>query len=54
MKQKTPPNEILRENYGAVDEHKQANDQSGKAAKRTQKQAGQELRDPQTEGDKLE
>ena len=51
---KTPSNEALRKKDGVIDQRKQQIDPAGKhrvdqneAAKRSQKQPGQDLRDPQ-------
>lgn len=54
MKEKLPANEALRRKDGVIDQRKQQIDPAGKhrvdqneAAKRSQKQPGQDLRDPQ-------
>ncbi len=58
MKRKKPSNEGLRENYGVTDQRQQQIDPAEKhrvdpneAAKRSQKQPGQDLRDPQKDAD---
>lgn len=58
MTEKTPANEALRHKGGVIDQRQQQIDPAGKhradpddAAKRSQKQPGQDLRDPQQEAD---
>lgn len=54
MTEKLPSNEVLRNRNGLIDQRQQQIDPAGKqrvdpneAAKRSQKQPGQDLRDPQ-------
>lgn len=55
MKDKTSANEVLRRKHGAIDQRKQQIDPAGKhrvdqnavGSNRSQKQPGQDLRDPQ-------
>lgn len=61
MKEKMPSNEALRHKDGVIDQRQQQIDPAGKhrvdpneAAKRSQKQPGQDLRDPQQDADDAE
>lgn len=61
MQQKLPANEALRNKDGVIDQRQQQIDPAGKhrddpneAAKRSQKQPGQDLRDPQNRDDDTE
>ncbi|MFN4129281.1 MAG: hypothetical protein ACK4GC_05625 [Paracoccaceae bacterium] len=61
MKEKMPANEALRNKEGVIDQRSQQIDPAGKhrtdpndAAKRSQKQPGQDLRDPQKDADNAE
>ena len=61
MEDKTPSNEALRKKGGVIDQRQQQIDPAGKhrddpneAAKRSQKQPGQDLRNPQKETDDAE
>lgn len=61
MQEKPPSNEALRKKGGVIDQRQQQIDPAGKhradpneAAKRSQKQPGQELRDPEQEGNDAE
>lgn len=61
MTDKTPTNEELRAKDGVIDQRKQQIDPAGKhrvdvneSAKRSQKQPGQDLRDPQEDADDAE
>lgn len=61
MKEKMPSNEALRNKNGVIDQRKQQIDPAGKhridvneAAKRSQKQPGQDLRDPQKDDNDAE
>lgn len=58
MKKQAPSNEQLRNKDGVIDQRQQQIDPAGKhrvdpneAAKRSQKQPGQDLRDPQKDAD---
>ena len=61
MQEKTSSNEALRKKGGVIDQRQQQIDPAGKhredpneAAKRSQKQPGQDLRDPQKGNDDAE
>lgn len=61
MTQKTPSNEAQRQKNGVIDQRQQQIDPAGKhrvdpneSAKRSQKQPGQDLRDPQKGADDAE
>lgn len=61
MAEKTPANELLRKKDGVIDQRQQQIDPAGKHrtdqnedARRSQKQPGQDLRDPQTDADDAE
>ncbi len=61
MKEKMPSNEALRKKDGVLDQRNQQIDPAGmhrldenEAAKRSQKQPGQDRRDPQGEADDAE
>ncbi|MDT8853709.1 hypothetical protein RNZ50_01410 [Paracoccaceae bacterium Fryx2] len=58
MKEKTPSNEALRKKGGVIDQRNQQIDPAGErradpneVARRSQKQPGQDLRDPQVDAD---
>ncbi len=61
MKEKMPSNEALRTKDGVIDQRQQQIDPAGKhrvdsdeAARRSQKQPGQDLRDPQEDDNDAE
>ena len=61
MQEKPPSNEVLRKKGGVIDQRQQQIDPAGKhrddpneAAKRSRKQPGQDLRDPQKGDDEAE
>lgn len=61
MKEKMPANEALRKEDGVIDQRNQQIDPAGKHrvdvnenSKRSQKQPGQDLRDPQADTDSAE
>lgn len=61
MKEKMPSNEALRTKDGVIDQRQQQIDPAGKhrvdpdeAARRSQKQPGQDLRDPQEDDNEAE